>query len=225
MPEVLANPAVLANSASADGAPPWINPLTILIATIAVITIIVKLAMWAEKVNQARTDFDDHKKTLGEFMSEIRDDIKNILTRLPPVAVVGGSPLRLTDLGRSISDTLKAAEWAARIAGDVKDRIDGKQPYETRPLCGRPENSLREFSRQRGVADCQATNGVFVPWKIQEICFEYVTNEFQPTVEQEAQMKACAYENGVETKQVFDVIAVELRDRLLRMIEARESTA
>ena len=190
MPEVLANPAVLANSASADGAPPWINPLTILIATIAVITIIAKLAMWAEKVNQARTDFDDHKKTLGEFMSEIRDDIKNILTRLPPVAVVGGSPLRLTDLGRSISDTLKAAEWAARIACDVKDRIDGKQPYE-----------------------------------IQEICFEYVTNEFQPTVEQEAQMKACAYENGVETKQVFDVIAVELRDRLLRMIEARESTA
>ena len=172
------------------GTPPWINPLTIVITVIAVVTIIVKLAMWAEKVNQTRTDFDSQKKTLGEFMAEIRDDIKNILTRLPPVAVAGGSPLQLTDLGRSISDGLKAAEWAVRTAPTMRHRIEGKEPYE-----------------------------------IQDICFAYIADEFKPTGEQEAQIKACAYENGIETKQVLDVLAVELRDRLLAMIQADQSTA
>ena len=190
MPESLNTTAVICAATVGGAAPPWVNPLTILIATIAVIGIVVKLAMWAEKVNQTRSDFDTQRTTLSDFMAEIRDDIKNILTRLPPTAVAGGSPLQLTDLGRKISDALDAASWAVRIAPGMKHRIEGKQPYE-----------------------------------VQDICFEYIENDFEPTGEQEAQIKACAYENGIEAKQVRDVLAVELRDRLLAMSQADQSTA
>ena len=54
-----------------------------------------------------------------------------------------------------------------------------------------------------------------VPYDIQEFCRSYVRDEFQPTPKQEAKIKACAYDNALDRHQVFDVLAVELRDQLL----------
>ena len=52
-------------------------------------------------------------------------------------------------------------------------------------------------------------------YQIHEFCFEYVYNEFAPDDEQEREIKMCAYENGIDRRAVLDVLAVELRDKLL----------
>ena len=62
----------------------------------------------------------------------------------------------------------------------LRDRIDGKQPYE-----------------------------------IHDICFEYIHGELHPSPEIDVVIRLCAYENGVTRQAVLEVMAIELRDRLL----------
>ena len=54
-----------------------------------------------------------------------------------------------------------------------------------------------------------------VAYDIQEFCRTYVYNEFQPTQDQEEKIKACAYDNALDRREVLDVLAIELRDVLL----------
>ena len=53
------------------------------------------------------------------------------------------------------------------------------------------------------------------PYDVPEFCRTYVKHEFKPNPELEAQIKNCAYENGLERSQVLEVLAVALRDEIL----------
>ena len=67
---------------------------------------------------------------LRDFMREVRDDIKAILSRLPLPEATKTSPLRLTDFGKTLSDGIAGAEWANRIADEVASQVAGMEPYE-----------------------------------------------------------------------------------------------
>lgn len=54
-----------------------------------------------------------------------------------------------------------------------------------------------------------------LPHQIHDACFEYVDGELKPSSEMEAVIRSCAYENGVKREDVLEVMAIELRDRLL----------
>lgn len=62
-------------------------------------------------------------------------------------------------------------------------------------------------------------------YEIQEFCFSYMRDEFKPDPEQDAQIKDCAFENGIDIQGVLDVLAIELRDRLLGDKEPPETAA
>ena len=53
------------------------------------------------------------------------------------------------------------------------------------------------------------------PDEIQALCFEFVKHEYTPDPELDVAIKVAAYENGIDTDQVLDVLAIVLRDRLL----------
>lgn len=210
----------------------WVLP-SITIAVIAVAVLIFKAGRWVDAVDSDRTQFRDfmqeirdefgafRKETRDEFrafrqemrdefhghLEEIRKDIRDIrgdireereisrktredaaeikaaLARLPSAAVSDSSPLHLTDIGESISATLRAREWAERTAAALGERVKGKRPYE-----------------------------------VQDLSFEYVKREFKPTEEQEVEIRTCAYEKGLKRDIVLDVLAVELRDALLKAV-------
>lgn len=143
---------------------------------------IFAFGLWKGKVDSDRASFK-------EFMKEVRNDIKEILRRLPSRTLAGGSPLRLTDLGKSISERLGTPVLAQGLAPLLQERIEGKTPYE-----------------------------------IQEMCFDYIRHEYKPPDEVEALIKTCAYDNGIDRGQVVDVLAVELRDRLLGMVPRPSSS-
>ena len=51
---------------------------------------------------------DSDRALFKGLMAEIRNDIKEILRRLPSPTVAANSPLRLVDLGKSISERFAA---------------------------------------------------------------------------------------------------------------------
>lgn len=141
-------------------------------------TIIHKVSRWAGTI-------DANSSEITGFMKEIRADIKELLRRLAPSPLAGRSPLRLSDLGESISVELDAKTWASRVARKTKTHIDGMQPYE-----------------------------------IHEFAFAYIRDEFEPSGEQDAKIRSCAYERALSRDKVLEVLAVELRDSLLELAGA-----
>ena len=89
---------------------------------------IFAFGQWKGKVDSDRASFK-------EFMTEVRNDIKEILRRLPSHTLAGSSPLRLTDLGKSISERLDAPALAQDLAPLLQERIKGKTPYEIQEMC------------------------------------------------------------------------------------------
>ena len=60
------------------------------------------------------------------------------------------------------------------------------------------------------------------PYDVQEFSFNYVRGEFKPTEEQESALRQCAYEHGIEKNIALDVLALELRDKLLELLNRTE---
>lgn len=86
----------------------WILP-----AAFVIVGVVFAAGRWYASVNADRADFK-------EFMKEVRQDIKEILNRMPPIPVAGDSPLRLTEFGEKMSEWMKATEWAKREAAKVR---------------------------------------------------------------------------------------------------------
>lgn len=106
----------------------WSNSPVIVIASLSFVGLVFAAGQWVGRVNA-------HTSTVSVLMNEIRQDIKKILGRLPPVVISRGSPLRLTGLGQSISNTLSGKCWARRTAPALVDRVRNKQPYEIQDIC------------------------------------------------------------------------------------------
>ena len=162
----------------------FINPL-FWIAFLSLLSVVAgaifAFGQWKGKVDSDRASFK-------EFMKEVRNDIKEILRRSSHT-LAGSSPLRLTDLGRSVSERLDASALAQDLASLLQEQVKEKTPYE-----------------------------------IQEMCFDYIRHEYKPPDKVEALIETCAYDNGIDRGQVEDVLAVELRDRLLATIPRPSSS-
>ena len=92
----------------------------------------------------------------------IRGDIKGILAKLPPEPITRGSPLHLTEMGERISHDLSAKEWATEHAHELRDKVEGKPPYETRnsALIMSKRNLLRTRSWSRRSACALTKTGL-----------------------------------------------------------------
>ena len=103
--------------------------VTIVLTIIGVgIPYIYKFGKWKGQVDSDRTTFKD-------FMAEVRDDIKEILKRLPRATEGSASPIRLTDLGQRVSEEIGAASLAGELADQFRERLAGKEAFEIQEAC------------------------------------------------------------------------------------------
>ena len=164
---------------------PWYTNPIVIFGGVALLvslgTAILKFGEWKGKV-------DSDRNTFSGFMDEIRADIRKIHDRIDAIlgtlsnpVVSGTSPLSLTELGRSIAQSLEADQVVATMVPVVRTRVAGMSPYD-----------------------------------VQELCGTYVKHEFEPSPELEAKIKDHAFENGIARFQVLDVLAIVLRDEILR---------
>lgn len=106
----------------------WI--LAISAATGVLITIggvIWKSARWTKSVDDAIVAW----KSIKDDVAKIREQIAEIFGRLGgPPTYANASPMRLTDLGQSVADELAANDWAAGLVSRLREKVEGKPPYE-----------------------------------------------------------------------------------------------
>lgn len=59
-------------------------------------------------------------------------------------------------------------------------------------------------------------------YEIQEMCMNYANNEFEPSDDSMGErIDDCAFNFGIRRTQVLEVLAIELRDELIRQLEPR----
>ncbi|MYA32664.1 MAG: hypothetical protein F4164_05305 [Gemmatimonadales bacterium] len=106
------------------GLPGWVAPVSVL----GIVGALLGAGMWIGAVNSDR-------KSFGEFMNEVRDDIKKILGRLGSAVADGNSPLRLNELGKAISEEINARAWADKHVPIVASRLEGSEAFEIQDFC------------------------------------------------------------------------------------------
>ena len=127
----------------------WSNPLTytaifaglgvLFGALYGALKLFWKTAQWMKEREGAESAVVESIEKIEQYIGEIQKDIKQIFHRLPAMATAAGSPITLTDLGRSISDKLNADQWAMgkfrEILNEVSDSIGMGTPYEIQKRC------------------------------------------------------------------------------------------
>lgn len=86
------------------------------------VTVVIAVITFAYKFGKWQGEVDGDRKRFNNFIEEIRKDIKNILSRLPPSPTTSASPIHLTQLGERISKNLDAESWAEKIAKEMVDQ-------------------------------------------------------------------------------------------------------
>lgn len=137
----------------------WIGAITALLIAGRVV---FQIGQWKGKVDETQT-------AVKAFMDEIRNDVRkihdridDIFGRLPPVEIRGESPLRLTDLGRKLSECLKASALADELVPSLRAHVAGKSPYEVQEFCF--EYTAKEYQPEDDlearIQMCAYENGV-----------------------------------------------------------------
>ena len=93
------------------------------------IVALVGVGIWVGKVNE-RTS------AVSNVMIEIRNELRTIVQKVEQVllrvdcGVARGSPLQLTEVGKSMSETLGSTAWAEAKALDLFEQVRGMGPYD-----------------------------------------------------------------------------------------------
>lgn len=111
------------------------HPASITIGVIAIITAILKFGEWRGAVNSDRTIFTSFIEEMRNDYKEIRDKIEKIFDRLPDSTATATSPIRLTELGKKVSNDINATTLAEQLVETLKDKVVNKNAYEIQELC------------------------------------------------------------------------------------------
>ena len=107
----------------------WISDNAVVLGLILAASLAMfRVGRWVESVNKITKD-------MPVFMSELRDDIKKILSWLPPALVTRASPLRLTALGEKIAREIDAMEWAKGMSQSLIEDARDREPFEIYEMC------------------------------------------------------------------------------------------
>lgn len=86
---------------------------------------------FSEVMQQLGKDMQELRKEVRKDMKELRKDIKDIFKQLPPPKPLQpGSPLKLSDYGKELSETVKAKAWAERTAETLLENVKDKDAYQ-----------------------------------------------------------------------------------------------
>ena len=165
----------------------WSTNPTIIIALIAVISLIWQGGRWTGRIEEGlkslSEQIDTGLKNLREEMrdqhAETRRALDTLLLRAGGTpATARSSPLKITEFGRKVEATLEPTKWIAASTEKLRRQADGLEPFEVDALCQHHVETSLDTDWQRRVS-------------------------------------RTAYELGIDNRAVEDVLRVLLRDALL----------
>ena len=101
----------------------WLDSPLIVVAIIAVLSVLGTIFTWVGRVNSDRENFKD-------FMKDVRGKLDRIFDRLPKATLQSESPLSLTPFGQKVSKHVAAKQWVVNIVADLLGRVKGQTEYE-----------------------------------------------------------------------------------------------
>ena len=182
------------------------NPFVLINATLGIITLVVLLGrgliligQWKGKVDEAQSTF---KTNLDSFNKEIRAEIKEIRAENNQIRA------EIKEIRTDIKGIFERIWPATAISESPIKLTELGQEISARLDAGEIAESL--------VPQFRARVSGMLPYEVQELCFKYMNgDEFVPHDDVRTLILQCAFDKGLKRKQVLDVIAIELRDRLL----------
>jgi len=152
--------------------------------------LLLRLGAWTEKFRNLEKTTDTLDTTIREAMNKIDNDFKDIRKDIQKIFE------RLPEPGTVVSTSpLKLTSIGQKISEEIE-------------ASAWAEATAQELQHQ--VTDP-------TPYQIQQFCFDHVESNFAPSDELVAKAQASAYSHGVSLEAVYKVLAVELRDKLLKM--------
>ena len=133
------------------------NPGWITAGIVVLVGVFLASGIWVGAVNSDRTSFK-------EFMKEVRDKLDKILEWQLSKTVTSDSPLKLTKLGQTISESLDVPSLVENLFPELSERAKGKNPYDVQELCFKfirgeykPDDALNERMK-----DCAYEHGIVI---------------------------------------------------------------
>ncbi len=173
--------------------PGWLGPVGIP----AAIALLVGVGIWVgkvmERLGNIKETADADRETFQKAITEDRTRVRTILDEIR-----GDIKKMFHSLGQAEAvpqSPLRLTDYGRELLAGI-----GGEPWAARLA-----TALKD-----GVQGMEA-------YEIQEFCFDYVENKLEPSDDEQAAMRRTAYEKGARMAQVQRVLALELRDRLLRM--------
>lgn len=147
------------------------------------------------------------------------------------LSVIGGILTAGTWIGKVNTDRKTFRDFMNEVRGDIKkilNRLPASTIQRGSPLM------LNELGKK--VAECleahEMVNSIFddayqnaqgkPAFDVQQMCFDYVLKDWEPPDNFTERIKDCAYKHGIDRKQTMNVIAIQLRDRILEKREKKK---
>lgn len=176
---------------------PWMWWVTVTITLVtALITAVWRASGWWKEHALKHTATDEKLTSIDKVLAEIRADIKALTDEFR--RFIGARPQV------AVSDSpMRLNELGEKVSACVKAKAIAEQEAP---------NARKRLSSHN-------------PYDVQDHCKQYFAEvgDFTPSATQLDTFKRCAYEHGIKLEQVRYVCAIELRDELLRLIEAEQS--
>lgn len=166
----------------------WIseNAMAIL-ATVSCLGILGGIGAFIYKWGRWTGSVDTDRATFKEFMNEVRQNIREILARIPPVTTAGQSPIELTDLGKKVVTMLNPHHWIESYAQERLSRTSDMSLYQI-------QQDAFEF------ADNELLNRIKIddPKRFKDI-------------------ENCAFRHGIPVSEVMKALGVVLRNKIFEL--------
>ena len=181
----------------------------------------VNLTELRRDVSQIRGDVNDlreENKALRTDLSEVRGDVNEVRSDLNEVRA---------DLNEVRSDVNRIKDKLAGMGEDVNALFTRVQAS---PISGGSPLQLTEIGEEISqllAADKWAKSTVpalvasvsgMRSFEIQEFCTDFLHSNYSATSDQGLKVRACAYEFALTRNEVLNVLMVELRDELFRLL-------
>lgn len=158
-----------------------------LTALVAIVAIIMSYRRSAKADGEWEGSVNTRIETLEKFMDEVRSDVKKIQENITKIFE------RLPVKTVSGDSPLQLTDLGIKISEKIKASEWAKQTA----------SKLIPLVKNKD------------PYEVQELCLNAVKEGNYISKDMDAELRSCAYDNGIHKEEVLKVLAVELRDELL----------
>ena len=185
----------------------YINPATWVIAILAVLTIVFYAVSWYNEVNHDRKSFTMFIDRIDQRIDRMDDRMSKMDQRMDNMSGLIAKMFEILNQTNRVVRSLQIQ--------NLSKTAESKSPRRLSELGHRVSQEINApVIVEVLLPDVWPEAKDKSPYDVQAMCFDYIF-DWKPTGEVESRIKDSAYQNGISWYETVEVIALQLRDRIL----------